>query len=357
AEGTKLKEEYLKAVFLQGTVVSFPVGVDAEGTEWQRRPLAEAVAAMERTATAFEYVEVLNSNVATRKLALTARARAIKNMVVPVAVQRMSAWRQATEATGGVVVEVFEDGAPETRDALHLASWPVLRGALRRWSTVATADVAGCHSISAPVLLATRDWGRGEDVPTVVVLDHLVATGWTRSATPTPAHDRATEKKFFAPNLLRAKSFLQCLCALEQLLERGLTELPVAQPPLFYRCLLEAECPGVVPVGQTREVYLRLRSEATAPSALAIEDAGEEDVIVGSGGSAAVAALRCLRRRGSAARTGHWTSTSRRSAGAHWRRGGGTPRSRALGTPGRARRPVSPRRPHHRRRSHVVRSQ
>ncbi|MCP4240175.1 MAG: hypothetical protein GY772_06400 [bacterium] len=91
AEGTKLKEEYLRAVFLQGTVVSFPVGVDAEGAAWHGRPLAEAVAAMERTATAFEYVEVLNSNVATRKLALTARARAIKSMVVPVAVLRMSA--------------------------------------------------------------------------------------------------------------------------------------------------------------------------------------------------------------------------------------------------------------------------
>ncbi|MCP4243259.1 MAG: hypothetical protein GY772_22105, partial [bacterium] len=30
AEGTKLKEEYLKAVFVQGIVVSFPVGVDNE---------------------------------------------------------------------------------------------------------------------------------------------------------------------------------------------------------------------------------------------------------------------------------------------------------------------------------------
>ncbi len=101
AEGTKLKEEYPRAVFLQGTGVSFPVGVDAGAMAWQGRPLVEAVALMDSMATGSVYAEVLKANVATRKLALTARARLIKSMVVPVAVQRMSAGREATGATGG----------------------------------------------------------------------------------------------------------------------------------------------------------------------------------------------------------------------------------------------------------------
>ncbi len=202
----------------------------------------------------------------------------------------------------------MEDRGPETRDGQHLASWPVLRGSLRRRSTVAIVDVAGCHCISASVLPAKRDSGGGEDVPTVVVLDHLAATGWRRVGARTGAHGRATEKSVFAPQLLRAKAFLHCIGAPEELVDAGLGELPVGEPPLSYGCVLEAEGPEDVPRGLSRDAQQRLRAPATARDASVVAGFfSDDDVIVGGGGPRGFGGCRKVGQAGGrAAATGGW---------------------------------------------------
>ncbi|MCP4242821.1 MAG: hypothetical protein GY772_19890 [bacterium] len=248
----RLKVDYLKRVVVAGSVYSVPV---SDAPVRQDRPLAEAARAAEASAARFEYFEVLSTNVVQRRLVPSAFAQSLRAMTWPVSVQPFAAWRQgpvSDEATQDVV----EEGFPVTQDALHLATWPVLRCALRRWDSMVTADVEGCHALGNSASVADTAWDvLASDTPAVVVLERLVDEGWSRATRPTPPHVPGGVKEFFAADLVRRKPYLQCLLARERLFGAGLRSLPAQEMAGYYRCVLAASDPASVPCGQHAQAY------------------------------------------------------------------------------------------------------
>ncbi len=237
----RLKVDYLRRVLAAGSVYSVPV---TEAPVQQDRPLAEAGRAAEASAARFDYFEVLSTTVTQRKLVPSAFSLSLRCMSWPVAVQPFSAWRQGPVCDASQQ-EVVEEGFPVTLDALHLATWPVLRCALRRWASVQTADVVGCHALSNSVSVAETAWDAlANETPAVVVLERLADAGWARAARPTPPHCPGGPREFHASDLLRSKPYLQCLLARDRLFAAGLAALPAGEPAGYYRCVLLASDPA-----------------------------------------------------------------------------------------------------------------
>ena len=254
---TRLQIEYLQCILGDGQLFSLPQ-VDEQIVDRAKFLALDAISGLvhQQPAASDRFFIVVDKH-PNRKKQLQTAAMAMKDVDMPVSIQRMVSWsgEGSSEAAGQGKVLVYHDGYPWVVDFLARAPWPICRGGLRRWQ-VGESIVRGCLELSRPELArASFSTMAIEDAPTICLLEALASTGWQRGQPP-KKHTLLSPKEFKVGDPIASKAYLRCLLCLEDLLaNRKITELRPGQPAMYYDCILDSEQPQAVPFGQTDDEY------------------------------------------------------------------------------------------------------
>ena len=261
---TRLQLEYLASAIEDGEVLSLPLVSDEAYAQVARAALQDRPALL-RNAPAKEWSYfIVIVKAAKRKKQMRTAALERDNMLLPVSLQRMALWPAGLDEDPPQLLAYY-DGYPHIADVFHLAPWPVLRSGLLKWRAGASS-VSGCVSLSDASASVPALGSDG--VPALLLLEDLVAKGWTRGQPPAE-HTLASCKQFRVKDPIAAKSYLRCLVALDKLLvSDSFVSLRSDQPMLYYACVLASDEPGQVPLNSDVASYKRM---------LASPDAGEPD--------------------------------------------------------------------------------
>ena len=107
------------------------------------------------------------------------------------------------------------------------------------------------------------------NVPVMIVMRLLGRKGWRRGVVP-DAHTADSAKHFGHVNFHAKRPYLQCLLVLDQLGQRGLSELSPKQPMAYYRLVLHSKAPGSVPLGKLAKDYTSELGSSIAQGAVRI---------------------------------------------------------------------------------------
>lgn len=169
----------------------------------------------------------------------------------------------------------FEDADPEWHCAFELAPFASLRSSLAKWQ-VRLADqpcVFEWYDKKPAVEMHPLDDG----CPTLLVVEALEAKGFETEAGRIMHTDHAVHV-MAGPVLVRKKRYFQVLYRLRRCLAYS-SPIPSDQPISYYLLLLK----GVtVEAGLGNDAYQRLLKGRAAP-ALAVADAGDDDIVVCGG--------------------------------------------------------------------------
>ena len=92
------------------------------------------------------------------------------------------------------------------------------------------------------------------DTPVLEVIQTLLGLGWRRGEAPS-SHTLGTAKHFGTKSFVQQKPYLQCLCALPALFDRGLASLSSSQSMAYYKLVLRTDRPGSVELGKHHRDY------------------------------------------------------------------------------------------------------
>ena len=260
---SRMQVEWLSAVVPEGELLSFPAVSDDMADKLRTASTAEAFALLRGRRPAdntFFIVTDVRAHYKKRVRSSSLRARD-EGMVMPVLLQRMATWTDASHADS---LMVYHDGYPTLTDLLGLTSWHVLRCGLQKWAAGSSA-ISGCLTVTDGRPLTAVAWDSA-DAPTLALLDELVGRGWEYGQPP-KEHTRDSPKMFTAKDPIAAKAYLRCLLRLEDLLSNGqLAALRSDQQNRYYSCILVSGQPQSVPLGASASDYqkLLLKVEATA---------------------------------------------------------------------------------------------
>ena len=95
------------------------------------------------------------------------------------------------------------------------------------------------------------------DTPAIVTVEHLHQKGW-RKGPPPQRHTAISNLTYRVKCPLACKPYLQCLAVLAELLSKGLHFLESGKPAAYYKLLLVAEKPALVPLLDTAKEYKAL---------------------------------------------------------------------------------------------------
>lgn len=251
----RLMVEYLRAVLRPGQFFSVPLGQPANANLQDTDTLATGEA-LEAGCRSAHFFQVYDIDVGRKKFIRTSFRQTVRAMAFPASLQTFEVWNGHTYP--GQEQHVYPADAPAITDALRLASWPLLRAALRRWPVVEPSDVQGCTALRGSELVAGQHWDlEHPDTPAVVVLGALAKAGWRRQELG-GHHVPGGPRVFDVEDYVAMKPYLQCLATLDRLWGRGLLLLPRGETPWYYRCVLLAAQPNSVPLGQPQAIYRNL---------------------------------------------------------------------------------------------------
>jgi hypothetical protein len=228
----RLQSEYVVNALAEGELTAFAANGDPDLTPGD-----------------LHFFQVVAKNISKLKLMQSFRWLAIKEMAAPATVQR---WRpvlgQESDAAA-TTSAIMREGEAEVVDLMSLATWNALRASWRRCRLSAHENPA-CAEVHLADLVAKTEWDmRSPATPALALLEDLARQGWSVGRFPGP-HELGTPRQFFVRDPIAAKAYLRCLCALPDLLARGLQSLPCGQGQKYYAAVLLAKEPSAVPFGK-----------------------------------------------------------------------------------------------------------
>ena len=277
----RLQLEYLDCAVSDGEVLSLPDVSNAILDQAKGAPLADLPIVLHQGPVSANSFFIIVDKAAGRKKQLRTAATSEQHaMAKLVSLQRMTWWPVGGHQEEAQVV-VFHDGFPQIVDLLSLASWPVLRGGLRKWQT-AESQVAGCMALSGPEVVSAPSGWRRDDAPAICLLEDLAHAGWTRGQPPLE-HTLASSKTFAVKDPIASKAYLRCLLGLADLVsEDKMPCLRSDQPATYYSCVLASDQPQTVPCGQSPAEYKRLLALPPAEALLLLQNDDQQQPILAS---------------------------------------------------------------------------
>ena len=263
----KLQSEYIDKCFPVNAMLSFPrrsdlpanQGASEHGQHGQLVGAQQQGANARQPDSAKRFFIILDKRPSRKKFLRTSAWRQQQSMGYPASVQ----WVAVVDEDGQRgQLTVRYDGAPEVVDLLQVAKWAALRSELSKWKMSAGA-IGGLLLISDRQLInaTTGEWN-DENTPTLALLDSLASDGWLRGVAP-KVHNSASAKRFFVKDPVRERAYLQCLAGLPHFLgEFNMDGLRSDQRTSYYKALLCADRPSVVPLDASEPVYLSILKAA-----------------------------------------------------------------------------------------------
>ena len=93
--------------------------------------------------------------------------------------------------------------------------------------------------------------------PAIVTVEHIHQKGWQKGSPP-QRHTAISNLTYRVKCPLARKPYLQCLAVLPELLSKGLNSLESGKPTVYYKLLLQADKPDLVPLLDTAKQYKAL---------------------------------------------------------------------------------------------------
>lgn len=155
-----------------------------------------------------------------------------------VTVQPLERWNPASERVSskqGGFEDAFVLQEPTEVDVLMLCGGATDRSRWLRW-TPAQSDVCGCIALCHPKVLQPTMSLSAANVPVLSLLDALDVRGF-EGKDQLCVHDGALAKHFDSRAVVSKRCYLQCVLAMEELVNLGVT-FPSAQPNSYYALLL-----------------------------------------------------------------------------------------------------------------------
>ena len=102
-----------------------------------------------------------------------------------------------------------------------------------------------------------------DDTPILKIMQYLKNAGWSVGA-ESKFHTASEPKRCYGTcDFVERRSYLQCLCVLPQLHDKGLDKLKVGLSASYYHCLLHADNPGSVPFKGRVDEFARICKESS----------------------------------------------------------------------------------------------
>lgn len=121
-------------------------------------------------------------------------------------------------------------------------------------------------------------------MPVLVIMKALRAKGWSIGPCPS-IHNKDSDKLFGTSGFVKNRLFLQCLCALPQLQEKGVGDIHSGQLVSYYQCLLTVPQPGDVQPARNAKYYKSLLDGCAAGPSRSVRDTlcddGPSDEVIG----------------------------------------------------------------------------
>jgi hypothetical protein len=227
----RLRFDYLQSLIMPAHLYSLPcvrnlsVLEDASSTSVQ---IADDM--LHALADSVDYFEVVDTNVARRKVPQTEGARGHRLRCFPVSLQQYTLCAHTADAVDSVTLRAH--GVPHARDLMDVAPWPVWRGWLR-YLPHSQGTLPGIVSTGPQVHLSRRDWDMASlDTPCLDVLEHLVQGGWSVGTGPT-VHTPASPRVFTWREDMSQKPYWQCLATLDSMFAKGLLQFRSGLPHYY----------------------------------------------------------------------------------------------------------------------------
>lgn len=148
--------------------------------------------------------------------------------------------------------DIFVYRQPRVVDVLSLSGSESMDRSKMVAFTARESDVEGCVNLFDPQPLKPRMSLKDVRIPVLALLDHLASLGWVAK------HGRAihgvdTPREYDDRRSSGKRSYYQCLVALPELLQHGVTHFDSMQPTAYYRLVLLRK--KDVPLGLGNKAY------------------------------------------------------------------------------------------------------